>query len=161
MLVTRNLALCSWNEMAALPPSSCSIKCEQVGFHIWALVYSHYVYSTNSGLPEAALSISCNKQFAHPVFSRLFFLKCRCCHRRLLRKGNMAWTRPTTVHGSLRMNKSRCLPGDIKVRCGLTSLLWKKVTDLVPYRDSVIPYSWCGGLLVTRNLVNGLILLSS
>ena len=27
-----------------------------------------------SGLPAAALSVSCNKQFPHSVFSRLFFL---------------------------------------------------------------------------------------
>jgi len=60
--------------MIVLPPYSCSIKCEQAVFHIWALVYSHYVYSTNSGLLAAALSVSCNKQFSHPVFSRLFFL---------------------------------------------------------------------------------------
>ena len=31
--------------------------------------------------------------------------------------------RDTSYHGSLRMNKSRRLPGDIKVQCGLTSLL--------------------------------------
>ena len=37
-------------------------------------MHSHYVYSTNSGLPAAALSVSCNKLFSHPVFSRLFFL---------------------------------------------------------------------------------------
>ena len=49
----------------------------------------------------------------------------------------------TPFHGSLRMNKSRYLPGDIKVQCGTMNgdikadiVALKKVTDLVPYRDS-------------------------
>ena len=75
--------------MTVLSPSSCSIKCEQVGFQIRALVYSHYVYSTNSGLPAAAaaaaLSVWCNKQFAHLVFTGLCnVFKCRRYHCRLL-----------------------------------------------------------------------------
>ena len=68
-------------EMTVLSPFSCSIKCEQVVFQIQALVYS-----TNSGLPaEAALSVWCNRQFAHPVFTRLCnVFKCRRFHCRLL-----------------------------------------------------------------------------
>ena len=71
--------------MTVLSPSSCSITCEQIGFQIRALVYSHYVYSTNSGLPAAALSVWCNKQFANPVFTRLrIVFKCHRYHCRLL-----------------------------------------------------------------------------
>ena len=40
--------------MTVLSPSSCSITCKQIGFQIRALVSSHYVYSTNSGLSAAA-----------------------------------------------------------------------------------------------------------